>query len=523
MALSYFKNLSLMSLLSCLPISAGAGDYCAAIRGNGELMPAHWGALSQVIEQRGLPKMMAGGSSAAISIFLLESVSLNKAADSSLKQALLVKSFQGYLEALSLSQDGKSLMALLGQKKEIEELVQKAVQLEDALKDPDFIVRARKVLNEIEALSFSEDFRNLLNPELVRYVQGTLSLANSRDQIQQKMVRFRSQQISIAIKKFGSFDALNDETLFARPGVLDFKALTNEIGKMGDFYANLSTQANSVSRSKSQFDQFLISCAPSSLGKTWSQLSSEKPLCQKMLVGMVLEHLLQKNYQASRLEEKVGKNISAMISTSVIQGPSVQAFEDYFKAYHANSEETYPGFKVQSTDDLRFGYWGPQNTLSQVQDGLMRDRTFQRDQKSQMFVSLGEATWRTVLALSPAEPGLARVTAISRQQLSAGGWSDLHPVPVLKMAGCDDVIYFTRKGGESAFAQAMYKRLADASEAELDALYGQNNTQSSMLLSQSYASEIKCTNWNSFNVKTQLNALVEEAYLAPLITEKVCQ
>ena len=35
--------------------SAVAADYCIALRGNGELMPAHWGALASTVEVYGTP------------------------------------------------------------------------------------------------------------------------------------------------------------------------------------------------------------------------------------------------------------------------------------------------------------------------------------------------------------------------------------------------------------------------------------------------------------------------------------
>jgi hypothetical protein len=31
------------------------GDYCIALRGNGEAAPAHWGAIAQLVEKLGLP------------------------------------------------------------------------------------------------------------------------------------------------------------------------------------------------------------------------------------------------------------------------------------------------------------------------------------------------------------------------------------------------------------------------------------------------------------------------------------
>ncbi|MBC7372284.1 MAG: hypothetical protein H7326_12000 [Bdellovibrionaceae bacterium] len=72
---------------------AQAGNYCAAIHGNGELMPAHWGAMSSLVEENGMPEAMAGGSSVSITIFLLEGVSLNPLFKTESEKALMIKSF----------------------------------------------------------------------------------------------------------------------------------------------------------------------------------------------------------------------------------------------------------------------------------------------------------------------------------------------------------------------------------------------------------------------------------------------
>ncbi|RYZ63878.1 MAG: hypothetical protein EOP09_16905, partial [Proteobacteria bacterium] len=55
-------------------VSAQAANYCIALRGNGELMPAHWGSLARTVETYGVPEMMAGGSSASVSTFIFESI-----------------------------------------------------------------------------------------------------------------------------------------------------------------------------------------------------------------------------------------------------------------------------------------------------------------------------------------------------------------------------------------------------------------------------------------------------------------
>ena len=81
-------------------------NYCIALRGNGELQPAHWGALAQTIEKFGIPSAMSGGSSASISMFLLESIAFNRAVEAQSETvqktsyAFMLKSLVGFFSEL---------------------------------------------------------------------------------------------------------------------------------------------------------------------------------------------------------------------------------------------------------------------------------------------------------------------------------------------------------------------------------------------------------------------------------------
>ncbi len=54
--------------------------------------------------------------------------------------------------------------------------------------------------------------------------------------------------------------------------------------------------------------------------------------------------------------------------------------------------------------------------------------------------------------------------------VSAGGWSDLHPTLVLANLGCEKIVYVTRTGDESGFAIGVAKLLG-MNAADQDALY----------------------------------------------------
>ncbi len=101
------KLVATISILTAVH-TASAGDYCLAVRGNGELAPAHWGGFAKLVERMGLPKAMSGGSSGSVSLFLFDSISLNpilgdKDSETGRQRAsLLVKSLESYLESIAL-------------------------------------------------------------------------------------------------------------------------------------------------------------------------------------------------------------------------------------------------------------------------------------------------------------------------------------------------------------------------------------------------------------------------------------
>ena len=153
------------------------------------------------------------------------------------------------------------------------------------------------------------------------------------------------------------------------------------------------------------------------------------------------------------------------------------------------------------------------------------------------------------MGLSPAEPGLAPLQEFSangEKLYSAGGWSDLHPIAVLKAHGCGKVVYVTRRGGESLFGQGVAKRLMGFPEVPWERLstsdsmkainvvrnnqgnpadqtslwsrlYNLANANSSFNRALNLADAVLCTDWNRFNItdKGAIDAMITEAYRAP--------
>ncbi|MBO9668006.1 MAG: hypothetical protein J7501_14485 [Bdellovibrio sp.] len=522
MTVSKIYSVLLASLMTAGVSSASAGNYCAAIRGNGELMPAHWGAMSSLVEDNGLPSAMAGGSSATITMFLLESLSQNPRVQTNSERALLIKSFQGYFETMTQTPEGKAIQALLADKNTFESLVASANRIDDVLGNPTAKELLVKNLSNLQTLMESQDLQEIINPDFVVYVQRTLILANQKNSKAQSIALYRSAQITHAIKNFGSFDSVTDKTLFVRPGLIDFKKLALIIGKMGNFYANYNNESAAGKQIEQRMKDFLQLCTPGSKDLTWRELTQAKPACAQLLGSAVLMYRESGAKGKSRVNENIGAYIPSFATTSVLSGAAVEKYVNLYKAYQMTTDLNFGDFSV-APNDLHFGYWGYSSDLAKIENQLRTAPEYRNDLKSQMFMSLGDSSWAKVLATSPAEPGLARIQAMPNNLLSAGGWSDLHPVLVLKAFGCDNVIYVTRKGEESAFAQGVFRRLTLADDNTMNQLYSTSNPNSSMMRSQQAATKIKCTDWNAFKVTENLTGLVAESMRAPLIDSPNCQ
>lgn len=502
--------------------SEAFANYCAAIRGNGELMPAHWGAMSSLVEEQGLPSAMAGGSSASITMFLLESLSLNPIPVNNSERALLIKSFQGYFEAMSQTSEGKAIQALLADRGAFQSIINSAPKLDEALAHPANRALLLKHMDSLQVLMASEDLRDIINPEFVLYVKRTIGLARKDDDSIQNVLNYRTGQISYALKNFGKFDAQTDKTLFVRPGLINFTRLSLILGEMGNFYANYNNESATGNQIGQRLRDFLNLCTPGSKDMSWRELNQQRPACRQLLGSAVLMYHKAKASGKSRIHELIGSHIPSFASTSVLTGSAVKQFARLAADYQTTTDTQFGDFSI-NFNELRFGYWGFQTDLDNIQNTLNFVAEYKRDAKSQKFLSLGQAPWLRILSTSPAEPGLSRIVALSRSQLSAGGWSDLHPVIVLKAYGCNQIIYVTRKGEESKFAQAVFKRLTRADEKTWSRFYDMANPNSSIMLSQKLATKIKCTDWDHFKVKDDINGLIEDAMRAPLLDPPYCK
>lgn len=553
---------------SLVRISHGSG-YCLALRGNGELAPSHWGAVSNVVEKLGLPQAQAGGSSASITMFLVDAISTNPhIKNDKVKAALLIKSLEGIVEFLSQTKQWQEFALLYSQVQQLQAGSSSVIET----------VAAQ--LNSTQSLSVSQAkawssknselvLKNIqlatklgfIDPVSYQPLLGALAglpTATAASQIEKHLltIQFYGRELYNTLRVFGKFDAKSDDNLFFRPGIVNFDILAKQFGRIAQFY----TAENKTPGVQILWMEFFKQCSKPSENKVWSDLRQSHPVCAQTFYELVKTHF-QSEPQKTFESRPIGASIASYPTTSVlsrtpvVRGASVPknlptsydqadaALKDY-----ATSMTTDFGtrFIIADPDTVRFGYWGRKAGLAEIEKNLPRD-----DEKSLRFMSLGEASWKVALGLSPAEPGLSPLKRFTTQTgeplISAGGWSDLHPVTVLKAAGCQDVIYVTRRGGESLFGQGVAKRLLGADERWLkgwedlatqpedvgaanwilnnrgqedraslwSSLYNIANPKSSFQRALQGATAILCTDWNAFDVKSQMSQMISESYQSP--------
>lgn len=525
---------------------SSATPYCVAVRGNGELAPAHWGALARTFETYGAPEGMAGGSSASMTTFLWESAIQNPllsrdSFEQGRELALMFKALEGVTSILYEQRGWSSLVEWVQQIQKTERYNPVTALFENSS-------LAQQLPQAIAALKDLKDSGVFYGPAVKAVSDLVFDPSITTDRQKQNQLKLRIEALKQSLAVFGKFDAKNDAQLFVRAGVVDFQSLAERFGALGDFLA----LRNAPPQATAAFKTFLETCLPASAGQNWSQITAQQPQCRDQLAVSVDQFFANYKFNSqNRVHDPVGKFGKALVTTSVVSGPSAAAFREIQKKY-ASDLTGKTGAEVRlKSDDLHFGFWGPppmlQNLGAQLQS---QSNPYSMLDKSKRFKDLGPATWKQALALSPAEPGLSPALEFSSVGLnpdwiSFGGWSDLHPIPVLKAAGCERVVYVTRRGGDSPFSIGVVKRLlgfsapgwelldqtgADAkqsialnnngSDAYPDSLwnklYNLRNPDSSYAASIAAADAVLCTDWNSFDVKTQFTKLIQDAYAAPM-------
>ena len=477
-------------------------SYCLGVRGNGELITAHFASMSRIIEHYGLTSGVSGGSSASISSFLLESVQMNPAVadacsdskscdaeEAANRAALLLKSLQGYVVVLAGTPEAAAITQLIP-------LAQRAAEqdLEGlAQTDPAAAIAA------LEELLSSEDIRSLVNAELLGLLRSSPN------------PEYHIRDVAAALSGLASFDA-SDPKILVRPGLIDFAAVANLVGRIGSFYAGYGNY------DAEGFERFMQGCATPGRGLSWAEVAAlpmgdSGATCGEAFGALATtwrdDYIANEGQYRNRADDEVGGELPALISTSVITGPSIERWAGARDAYFA-AEEFELGVDF---DHVKFGYFGQQDDL----DTASRNSSGFDDIKTEKFHAIGPATWRTALSYSPAEPGLARALELPDGTVSAGGWSDLHPTLVLRNMGCDNVVYVTRTDIETGGFADGVATLLGMDDDTRTALYDLDR-ESSIAASVAEADAVWCTNWNDISA-TDIAAVSDDSYNAVMITE----
>ncbi len=496
--------------------TSGAPKLCAALRGNGEDIYAHFVSLARMIESFGLFDGMAGGSSSTITMFTYESILKHPAlrdcgdatgprtctdAEVASRASLLLKSVRGYAEQVGIS-DG-----ILGNAGIVELVGQVQSQGIESLIATDPATAA----SELQTLLAPDQLARLgilVNPELLEMLAVT----------DPTLLAYNEHEVVASIKEVGAW-SIDDNRLFFRPGLVDFDAAAGTtFARLGDFYAGYGPADVAAMKT------FLDACAPSSKSLLWVDPSgaadiravttSDGATCGAGFTAQVSAYLAAADLQPknSRIDEAIGGTLNALAATSVVTGDGIAAYATARAVYQSGQVATGDIPFGLSFDDVKFGYWGSAASLATV---LSNPKGY-ADEKTQKAISLGTSTWREILSRSPAEPGLSRLRDLPDGSLAAGGWPDLAPVLALKNLGCDRVVYVTRRSAESSFAIGVATKLGMTS-ADTTALYDLSNPKSGFTASLREATGVWCTNWNAFT-DSQMDALAADSYGSPLQT-----
>lgn len=499
-----------MSTLASAP--KGGPQMCAAIRGNAHYLFAHFGALARLVEHYGPMHGLAGGSSATMTMFLYESIHKNpyvlaypEGPSRDMRIALLLKSFVGHLEVLMAGPEAMAVRTLAPIYQKARERGVFALGFHDY----------KSVATALLDIFNSPDLGSMVDPEV------RLMLTN-RDQLGYASYAYKVMEVRKAVESLATFRA-EDQKLFFRHGVVNFAKMAEVVGRLAQFNAGYQPVDGPA------MQEFLRLCGgEEGRGKTWSgikALSFAGKSCgaryHELYQGFLKRYVGFEADYFNRIDEPAGRSLPVIAATAIIQGETEVAQYKQALARYRQGEE--PAWRL-AFSSLKYGYWVPRSHA----DIMFKNLAQNQDAKSQKAVDLGSATWRTILEVSPAEPGLAAAVPLADgARISLGGWPDLAPVQALQAIGCREVVYITRESAETPFivqpqpinatrAPSGVAEQLNMTEAERSSLYELKNPRSSYAEALSKAQAIWCTDWNRFK-DSEFEAMFDEAYQARMV------
>jgi len=403
------------------------------------------------------------------------------------RAAFLMKSLYFWLDIIKESPEGEALAHIRTLKARLNTFDSSRLGSTD-------LVVVKNALMALQTLLESDSVRAIVNQDFLKFIFDRDLLSDPR---RAPILLFRAKEAKKAVEQFGAFDASSPQ-IFFRPGIIDFQAIGRLIGNLGDFYAGY---APGMAES---WQNLFASCSEAAVGRLPWQLEGTECV-ERFRATVTAFRSGSKSVTSHRIDEPVGRHLQVAVTTAtLVKG------QDRFQML----EQTYrDGGEVAlnfTADDFSFGYAAPRPWFDRAMAGL---RSLP-DLRSKKALYLGELPWSEMLAVSPAEPGLASAQKFPTlaQYISFGGWSDLAPVNVLAESGCEQTIYLTRRGPDSKFARGIASQLGFA--ADLEALFSTDAPNSSLHLAINRADKILCTDWDSFDgfSLTGIKQLFTDAY-----------
>ena len=402
--------------------------YCLALRGNGELIPAHWGALASTLETWGLPMRTAGSSSASLSLFMLSQIAQNPFVKQALNQgdpylagdraAQILKLVAPALQVVvrtkmaALEIDKDLLFQLKDSFRKMKEQWLASEKSATPVSDyKTFLTSLKHYLRTMKLqvpLAFGPAVQELEDEASgqLSFFDGQKGFVNAGD-FKTKRVRLRNRIESIlsGIQVFGKFDAQSDKGLFLRSGLLNFDVLILGWAKLAGFFRqfqaneqdqaffNQVIEACGVSDATAMSDDLYSSSSDSSnFGSSdkggslnFSQiprskgyltlrkvLPNENSNCQNILSQALKTYLSQDHSTADLLDESFDApdSIQTFVSTSIVLGSSALRFRKLKEDYHNSGEDFLDTSESQNilngSGDLKFGYFGPEQFLNHL-------------------------------------------------------------------------------------------------------------------------------------------------------------
>ena len=470
-------------MLLPLPLVAGndrpeAGDkpVCAAVRGNGLRVFAHFGALARVHETFGTLHGMSGGSSGSLVSFLTDAIYSNPVVsqcgadicrddEKAARLALLFKTLTTATEQAARTSEGQALSLPGRLVHAVEQQRLDALMLEK----PELAVR------HFQELLDSPPFKAAVNPEVWRM----LDKAHDKPALVRDLLKgIRGSMVF----------TLDSPKVFVRPGVIANETFVNFFGRIGSLYA-----MDAPATDRARMAQFLDSCAVPGIGLPWSQVATLKAV--GMTCGALFGEITTHHFSAKQdmsgifVDRPVGNSLPMLISVSAMTGQSADLLRMAQEDYVAGIPLRWaPDFA-----DWRVLYTGRRPDLNRLQKN---PRSYD-DLKTLRAEVAPDMSWREIMRRSGSEPGQQAAIPLPGVGFTAGGWVDGQPVRALKNMGCDKVVLLDAP--PSLAYQQTVAHLLGASPSMIQNLFDTESITSSFALNIRDADAVWCTDWNQID------------------------